>query len=82
MKGDFLLVSVKDSGIGIAPEDHARVFEGFYRTKEAKASEETGTGLGLSIVKQLVNHWGGRVSVKSELNAGSTFKIELPLAGK
>ncbi len=82
VKGDYLLVSVKDSGIGIAPEDHAKVFEGFYRTKEAKASDETGTGLGLSIVKQLVNHWGGRVSLKSELNSGSTFKIELPLAGK
>ena len=81
VKEDYLLVSVKDSGIGIAPEDHARVFEGFYRAKEAKASMETGTGLGLSIVKQLVNHWGGRVSVKSKLNAGSTFKIELPLAG-
>ena len=81
IRGDYLLVSVKDSGIGIAPEDHAKVFEGFYRTKEAKSSEETGTGLGLSIVKQLVNHWGGRVSLKSELNAGSTFKVELPLAG-
>ncbi len=81
IRGEYLLVSVKDSGIGIAPEDHARVFEGFYRTKEAKASEEIGTGLGLSIVKQLVNHWGGRVSLKSELNAGSTFKVELPLAG-
>ena len=82
VKGDFLLVAVKDSGIGIAPEDHSRVFEGFYRTKEAKATEEAGTGLGLSIVKQLVNHWGGRVSVKSELNAGSTFKVEIPLAVK
>jgi signal transduction histidine kinase len=82
LKEKDLLVSVKDSGIGIAPEDHAKVFEGFYRTKEAKATEETGTGLGLSIVRQLVNHWGGRVSLKSELNVGSTFKIELPLAGK
>ncbi len=82
VKGEFLLVAVKDSGIGIAPEDHSKVFEGFYRTKEAKATEEAGTGLGLSIVKQLVNHWGGRVSLKSEINAGSTFKIELPLAGK
>lgn len=81
VKEDYLLVSVKDSGIGIAPEDHARVFEGFFRAKEAKASKENGTGLGLSIVKQLVNHWGGRVSVKSKLNAGATFKIELPLAG-
>lgn len=79
--GDYLLVSVRDSGIGIAPEDHSRVFEGFYRTKEAKASKEMGTGLGLSIVKQLVNHWGGRVSLKSEINSGSTFKVELPLAG-
>jgi len=82
VKGEYLLVSVRDTGIGIAPEDHARVFEGFYRTREAKASEEAGTGLGLSIVKQLANHWGGRVSLKSELNSGSTFKVELPLAGQ
>lgn len=78
---DNLLVSVKDSGIGIDPKDHARIFEGFYRTQEAKDSKEIGTGLGLSIVRQLVNHWGGRVSLKSALNQGSTFKVELPLAG-
>lgn len=77
--GEHLLVSVRDSGIGIAPQDHARVFEGFYRTSEAKATEEAGTGLGLSIVKQLVNRWGGRVSLTSEPNQGSTFKVELPL---
>jgi len=80
VREDNLLVSVRDSGIGIDPKDHARVFEGFYRTREAKDSKEMGTGLGLSIVKQLVNHWGGRVSLKSALNAGSTFKVELPLA--
>jgi signal transduction histidine kinase len=69
---------VRDTGIGIGDEDRERIFEGFYRTQEAKSSGEMGTGLGLSIVKQLVDRWGGRLKVESQPGKGTTFTIVLP----
>ncbi len=73
------IISVTDSGIGIAPEDQVRLFEKFYRVKRRDAPDVPGTGLGLSIVKSIVERHGGTVSVESELNQGSTFIISLPL---
>lgn len=73
---------VEDSGIGIEPEDRDRIFEGFYRSKAAKATGEIGTGLGLSIVQHLVDRLGGTVEVESEVGRGSRFTVRLPLAGR
>jgi two-component system phosphate regulon sensor histidine kinase PhoR len=73
-------VSVADSGIGIPPEDTARIFERFYRVDRARSRALGGTGLGLSIVKHLVQAMGGEISVKSELGKGSTFSFTLPSA--
>lgn len=71
-------IEVSDSGIGISPEDQARVFERFYRVDKARSRELGGTGLGLSIVKHLAQAFGGTVSVRSELGRGSTFSVRLP----
>jgi signal transduction histidine kinase len=72
-------VSVKDTGIGIAPEELPYVFERFYRVDKSRARKTGGTGLGLAIVKQLVQAHGGRVWAESTPGAGSTFAFTLPL---
>jgi two-component system phosphate regulon sensor histidine kinase PhoR len=75
---DFVVLDVRDTGIGIPREDLPRVFERFFRVDKARSREVGGTGLGLSIVKHLVQSLGGRVSVESRPNAGSTFRVMLP----
>ncbi|MCP4543699.1 MAG: PAS domain S-box protein [Chloroflexi bacterium] len=73
------IVRVTDTGIGIAPEDHVRLFEKFHRVKRRDTAHIQGTGLGLAIVKSIVERHGGRVWVDSELEQGSTFYIGLPM---
>jgi signal transduction histidine kinase len=77
------IISVEDSGVGIAPTDQARLFEKFYRARRSETLREKGSGLGLAIVKSVVEQHGGRVTVESRLGVGSTFTLELParLAG-
>jgi two-component system phosphate regulon sensor histidine kinase PhoR len=76
--GDFVALEVEDTGIGIAPQDQARIFERFYRVDKARSRELGGTGLGLSIVKHLAQSFGGEVGVTSQPGRGSTFRVELP----
>ena len=76
----FARVVVADTGIGIPEEAQERLFQEFYRAKNAKALEASGTGLGLSIVKDLVERYGGRIEVESAEDQGTTFTLELPLA--
>jgi signal transduction histidine kinase len=71
-------VEVSDTGIGIPEEALPRVFEEFYRAKNAKAIEMEGTGLGLSIAKDVVEQHGGRIWVESTVGEGSTFYVTLP----
>ncbi len=77
----FHQIRVIDNGEGIAAEQLPRIFERFYRTDTARSRELGGTGLGLAIVKHLSRLHGGEASVESTLGKGSTFIIELPLAG-
>jgi signal transduction histidine kinase len=70
---------VTDSGCGIDEEDHARVFERFFRTHQATESEVAGAGLGLALVESIVEAHGGTVSVKSEPGRGSRFRVVLPV---
>jgi PAS domain S-box-containing protein len=74
------MISITDTGLGIAPEDQVRLFEKFYRIKRSDTSDVAGTGLGLAIVKSVVERHGGKVWVESELNKGSTFYVSLPLS--
>jgi len=72
-------VFVRDTGIGIPPEELPRLFERFYRVDKARSRELGGTGLGLSIVKHLVRAQGGDVRVESVVGQGSTFIFTLPV---
>jgi len=74
------VIEVTDTGIGIAPAHHERLFERFYRVDKARSRELGGTGLGLAIVKHLCQAMGGSVSVASRLGQGSTFEVRIPLA--
>jgi two-component system phosphate regulon sensor histidine kinase PhoR len=75
-------VLVNDSGRGIRPEDLPHVFERFYRADRSRTRDSGGTGLGLAIAKHIVEAHGGRISVSSQPNEGTTFKVTLPRAGK
>jgi len=71
-------ISVSDSGHGIAPEYHEKIFEPFFRVDKARSrSEGGGVGLGLAIAKRAIERNGGRIIVESDLNRGSVFRIEL-----
>ena len=75
--GASLQLVVRDQGIGVAPDDHVRIFERFERAVSVR--EYGGLGLGLYISKQIVHAHGGTIAVSSEPGAGSTFTVELPL---
>jgi signal transduction histidine kinase/GAF domain-containing protein/CheY-like chemotaxis protein len=77
-KGDWAAVSVRDSGVGIAPEDMPRIFDRFYRGVQA-SMETPGSGLGLAIVREILDLHGGHVLVESKPGVGSTFTVLLPL---
>jgi PAS domain S-box-containing protein len=78
--GELARIAVHDTGIGIAPEDVARLFTRFFRVDSSLTREIGGTGLGLSIVKSIVELHGGTVTVESTPGEGSTFAFTLPLA--
>ncbi|MCG3160526.1 MAG: Adaptive-response sensory-kinase SasA [Acidobacteria bacterium] len=76
--GEQVQIEVSDRGLGVAPSEIGRIFEPFYRGKEAAAAQIHGNGLGLSLVKHIVEAHGGRVNVKSGLGQGSHFAVVLP----
>jgi signal transduction histidine kinase len=71
---DGVMVSVKDNGVGIAPENQTRIFEPFFTTK----TDRGGTGLGLSVTYGIVSEHGGEIELTSEPGKGSLFKVWLP----
>lgn len=73
-----VLISFEDHGIGIRPEDRQHLFEGFFRSPDARVRSKRGTGLGLSLVKHIVDAHGGYLDVESRLVKGTTFRIFLP----
>ena len=82
-EADTIHVAVSDTGIGIAPDDQARVFEPFTQVGDARPAPDRprGTGLGLPICREIVERHGGRLWLESRLGAGSTFQFTLPIAG-
>ena len=72
------VVKVRDSGIGIPKEHHARLFERFYRVDYSRSREMGGTGLGLAIVKHIVQIHNGKISVDSKEGEGTTFTVKIP----
>ncbi|MBM3309418.1 MAG: ATP-binding protein, partial [Candidatus Altiarchaeales archaeon] len=76
--GDFVLVEVRDTGIGIPEEDKEKVFEKYYQVKSGSVTSTGGSGLGLVICKSIVEDLGGKIWVESKLGKGSTFKFTLP----
>lgn len=73
-------VAVRDTGIGMTPEEQAQVFTKFFRSRNKAAQAAGGTGLGLAITRQLVELHGGTMSFESEPGQGSTFRFTLPVA--
>ncbi|HLF92573.1 MAG TPA: ATP-binding protein [Planctomycetota bacterium] len=74
-----LMIEVQDEGMGITPENQAKVFQAFYRVDASHTAEIAGTGLGLVICKAIVEHHGGRIWLASEFGKGTTFFILIPL---
>lgn len=74
-----VVIEVIDNGVGISSENQKHIFERFYRADEARNQNTGGTGLGLAIVKQIVDLHGGTITVSSELNQGSNFKVMFPI---
>jgi two-component system phosphate regulon sensor histidine kinase PhoR len=74
-EGDDIFVEVADDGIGIAPEDQARIFDAFYRASDSLVHDTKGTGLGLALVYQIMEAHGGRVTVQSQPGHGSRFRL-------
>jgi signal transduction histidine kinase len=72
-------ISVTDTGVGIAPEDQAAIFEEFRQVGSDETRKQEGTGLGLTLAKKFVELHGGRIWVESEVGRGSTFTFTLPL---
>jgi len=70
-------LTVQDTGHGIAESDQNQIFEPFFTTKGA----EQGTGIGLSMSKNVIERYGGKISVVSQVNVGTTFTITLPIVG-
>ncbi len=77
MKDQTVVIRVIDTGIGILPEFHKKIFERFYRIDSSRAS--SGTGLGLSLARTIVRQHKGDIHVTGNLNKGSVFKIRLPI---
>lgn len=75
-------VAVQDFGSGLTEKDLDKIFNRFYRVDKARSREKGGTGLGLPIVKELVERYGGKVSVDSMLDHGSVFRVHIPIIDK
>ena len=78
----FLIVTIKDTGLGIPEKDQSSLFRAFFRGQNVERMGLPGTGLGLSIVKSIMERSGGRIGFESQENVGTTFYLFFPLTGK
>jgi hypothetical protein len=77
----FVIIKVKDNGIGIAPERLQYIFQRFWRADKARSHRAGGLGLGLAIAQAIAEHHGGKITVTSQVEAGSCFQVRLPIIG-
>lgn len=75
----YITLAVADTGIGIPPEEQARIFERFHRVQNVGGRSQEGTGIGLALVEELVKLHGGAITLQSALNHGSTFTVSIPV---
>jgi len=73
-------ITVQDTGLGMTPDDQAKIFTKFFRSEDPKAREAPGTGLGLNITRNLVELQGGKIWFESEYGKGTTFQFSIPVA--
>ena len=73
------IISVSDTGIGIAKEDIPRTFSRFWRSDASREMESGGLGVGLSLTKEIIDRHNGTIAVESELGKGTTFTLRIPL---
>ena len=73
-----VIISVKDSGMGVAPQDHAAIFDEFHQLKTTGSAKQEGTGLGLALAKRFTELHGGRICVEGDIGKGATFTFNLP----
>ncbi|MFN3374244.1 MAG: sensor histidine kinase, partial [Chloroflexus sp.] len=79
LRGEWVRICVKDTGIGIAPADQERIFEEFQRVRQLNGQKVHGIGLGLAICRRLITYMGGKIGVESAPGEGSTFFCDLPV---
>ena len=75
---EHVLLEVKDTGLGVSPEEQPLLFERFFRSSRATENAIPGTGLGLTITKAIVERHGGWITLESEGNVGTTVRVEIP----
>ena len=78
-KGKNAVITIEDTGIGIAKDDIPNIFNRFYRADKSRAKASGGSGLGLAISKWIIEHHHGIISVTSEINVGTIIKVEIPI---
>jgi signal transduction histidine kinase len=78
--GEFIQVSVKDTGVGISEEGRKKIFEKFYRAPEAMKKEAIGSGIGLFTTKKIVESNGGKIWFESSKGEGTTFFFNIPIS--
>jgi two-component system heavy metal sensor histidine kinase CusS len=78
-QGESAVIVIQDSGVGIAEDEHGKIFERFYRVDKARSRAQSGAGLGLAIAQWIVTQHRGSISIKSQPGSGSTFCVRLPM---
>ena len=78
--GDRFVIEISDTGFGIPAEDQSRIFERFFRARDPRIAKITGTGLGLALSREVARLHGGSLTFKSELNRGTSFTLQVPVA--
>ncbi len=77
-EGGYMVLKVRDTGIGIPKHECARIFERFYRVDKGRSKANGGTGLGLSIVKHILSYYKGIIEVNSKVGSGTEFTVRVP----